>query len=61
MHKRICVVGGGYWGKNNINSLHKLGALKGIVEPNRQLNYYTNKFQEVSCYDNLNSALKRIL
>ena len=59
MHKRICVVGGGYWGKNHINSLHKLGALKGIVEPNRQLlNYYTNKFQEVSCYDNLNFALK---
>ena len=30
--KRICVIGAGKWGKNNIRTLDGLGALAGIVE-----------------------------
>lgn len=32
MGKRVCVVGGGRWGKNHIRTLAELGALGGIVE-----------------------------
>lgn len=32
MRKRICVIGGGRWGKNHIKTLHKLGNLCGVVE-----------------------------
>ena len=31
-NKNICVIGGGYWGKNHIKALAKLNSLKGIVE-----------------------------
>ena len=34
MNKRICVIGGGRWGKNHIKTLHQLGFLGGIVESN---------------------------
>jgi UDP-2-acetamido-3-amino-2,3-dideoxy-glucuronate N-acetyltransferase len=30
--KKICVLGGGAWGKNHIKTLDKLGALGAIVE-----------------------------
>ncbi len=32
MNKMICVVGAGYWGKNHIKTLNKLGALAGVVD-----------------------------
>ncbi len=32
MSKRICVIGGGRWGRNHIRTLNKLGCLGGIVE-----------------------------
>ena len=35
MSKKICVVGAGYWGKNHISTLAKLGALYGVVDKNR--------------------------
>ena len=31
---KVCVVGGGRWGKNHIQTLYDLGALGGIVELN---------------------------
>ena len=37
MAKKICVVGAGYWGKNHIRTLDKLGVLKGVVESNPKL------------------------
>lgn len=30
--KRICVVGGGHWGKNHIKTLYNMGCLGGIVD-----------------------------
>lgn len=32
--KRICVIGGGRWGKNHIRTLHQLGCLAAIAEAN---------------------------
>ena len=34
---KVCVVGAGYWGKNHIRTLSKLGALGGIVETNSDI------------------------
>ena len=32
MTKKLCVIGGGYWGKNHIKTLFELGNLGAIVE-----------------------------
>ena len=37
MKKNICVVGGGYWGKNHIRTLDALGYLGGLVDSNLSL------------------------
>ncbi len=37
MSKKVCVVGAGYWGQNHIRTLSQLGALGGIVEPDKNL------------------------
>ena len=34
---KICVVGGGGWGKNHINTLDRLGFLGGIVDINNEI------------------------
>jgi len=36
MGERICVIGGGRWGKNHIRTLFQLGHLGGIVESNQE-------------------------
>ncbi len=33
MTKRICVIGGGKWGRNHVRTLAEIGALGGLVEP----------------------------
>ena len=30
--RKICVIGGGYWGKNHINTLYKMGHLGAVVD-----------------------------
>tara|TARA_Y100000591_G_C21836209_1_gene702672 strand:+ start:1638 stop:2603 length:966 start_codon:yes stop_codon:yes gene_type:complete len=37
LDKKICVIGGGNWGKNHINTLNKLGFLGGIVDSSELL------------------------
>lgn len=32
--KKICVIGGGAWGENHIRTLHELGNLAAVAEPN---------------------------
>ena len=45
MDKKICVIGGGAWGKNHIRTLQELGALAAVVETNPQrLAYLTEKY-----------------
>jgi len=36
MTKRICVIGGGKWGRNHVRTLAELGALGGLVEPDEK-------------------------
>ena len=58
-NNNICVVGAGYWGKNHIRTLHKLAALKGIVEPDQDvLHKFLNEYPGVSGHTDLNEALK---
>ena len=35
MERKICVIGGGYWGKNHIKTLCEMGNLGGIVETDK--------------------------
>ncbi len=59
-NKKICVVGAGYWGKNHIRTLNKLGVLKGIVEPEEKLvSELSIKYPDISFYQNLNQALEQ--
>ena len=58
MGKKVCVVGAGYWGKNHIKTLHQLGALKGIVEPDTiLLASLAVDYPDVACYENIQLAL----
>ena len=34
---KICVIGGGGWGKNHINTLNRLGHLYGIIDSNKDI------------------------
>lgn len=43
LHKKICVVGGGYWGENHIKTLLKLDCLAGIVDTSDSI---LNKFKD---------------
>jgi len=57
--KLVCVVGGGYWGKNHISTLHELGCLGGIVESNQELlNSFAEQYPEVKRFLFLDEALQ---
>ena len=44
MDKKICVIGGGRWGKNHIRTLAGLGCLAAVVEADDvRLEKYTEK------------------
>ena len=59
MDKKVCVVGAGYWGKNHIRTLDKLGVLKGVVEFNPKILFSLSKeYPNVSFYENIDLALK---
>jgi len=58
MNKKICVVGAGYWGKNHIRTLHKINALKGIVEVDEDvLNSYIEVYPDVVGHLDIKDAL----
>ena len=45
MNKKVCVVGGGRWGKNHLKTLEKLGSLGGLVEQNLDaINHYKEQY-----------------
>ncbi len=57
--KKICVVGGGNWGKNHIKTLDSLNALGGIVDINDDfLKKYKNRYSYVNTFKNLEEAIK---
>jgi len=56
--KKVCVVGAGKWGKNHIRTLHKLGALGGIVESNSDvLNQLSQKYLGIKTFSQSDDAL----
>ena len=58
MNKKICVVGGGYWGKNHIKTLYNLDSLGGIVDPSEEiLNTHKKIYNDINYYSSLDDAL----
>lgn len=58
MKKKICVVGGGYWGKNHIRTLNSLGYLGGIVDSNLSLiENYKKDYPKIKIFNELDEAL----
>ena len=58
MEKKICVVGGGYWGKNHIKTLYEMGNLGGIVETDKdRLAEHLSKYA-VQGFSDLDDAIK---
>ncbi len=57
--KRVCVVGGGRWGKNHIKTLDKFHCLGGVVDSNREtLEAYQNQYSHVEVYEDLKHAVQ---
>jgi predicted dehydrogenase len=57
--KNVCVIGAGYWGKNHIRTLHELGYLGGIVEPNSEtLKRFVEQYPDVKGFLSLDDALQ---
>ena len=60
MKKKVCVVGGGYWGANHIKTLGKLGALGGVVDTNPDtLNAVSNQYTNLDCMKSIDIALSK--
>ena len=54
MIKKVCVVGGGNWGKNHVKTLHELNSLGGVVDKDRNLlENYKKKYPYVDTFDDL--------
>lgn len=59
MDKRICVIGGGRWGKNHIKTFHELGCLGGIVDNNEDaLAGFQKQYPEVKTFSDFKDAVK---
>ena len=59
MNKMICVVGAGYWGRNHIKTLSKLGSLSGIVDVDINILRRTRlEFPEIRTHQSIEEALK---
>ena len=51
MDKKICVIGGGRWGKNHIRTLAGLGCLAAVVEADAaRLKEYTEQYPGIKGY-----------
>jgi len=59
VHKKVCVVGAGRWGKNHIRILHDLGSLGCIVDSNQKvLDSLKALYPETNCFNVLGDAIK---
>ena len=57
MEKKICVIGGGRWGKNHIRTLHEMGNLGGIVETEVQRRTELIQTYEVEGFSSVDDAV----
>tara|TARA_S200000501_G_scaffold378401_1_gene440791 strand:+ start:4265 stop:5218 length:954 start_codon:yes stop_codon:yes gene_type:complete len=59
---KICVVGGGNWGRNHLETLNKIGNLGGLVEKDELLiKEFKKKFPFIKVFKNVETALKENL
>ena len=59
MVKSICVIGAGYWGKNHIKTLFRLGCLGGVVELDRDIiDFISKSYDGVKVYQDLEESFK---
>ena len=55
---KICVIGGGKWGMNHINTLEKLSSLAGVVDNDNEIrNNVKNNFKDLKVFSSLDEAL----
>jgi UDP-2-acetamido-3-amino-2,3-dideoxy-glucuronate N-acetyltransferase len=60
IRNKICVVGGGSWGKNHIKTLNKLGVLSAIVEKDQTLlRNFEKQYANIDCFTNIDKALEK--
>ncbi|MFQ5412483.1 MAG: Gfo/Idh/MocA family oxidoreductase [Phycisphaerae bacterium] len=58
MSKRVCVVGAGRWGMNHVRALASLGALGGVVDPDRDARARVDAaYPEIATFDDIADAL----
>ena len=58
MDKKICVIGGGRWGKNHIRTLAGLGCLAAVVEADAvRLKEYTEQYPGIKGYADMDEAI----
>ena len=59
MSKRICVIGGGRWGRNHVRTLADLGVLGGLVEPDAERRAaLAAEFDGLSTFASVDEALR---
>ena len=59
MNKKICVVGGGRWGKNHIRTLSSLNALSGLVEKDETvLEKYKKEYPNIVFFTSVEDTFK---
>jgi UDP-2-acetamido-3-amino-2,3-dideoxy-glucuronate N-acetyltransferase len=59
-NKEVCVVGAGHWGNNHIRTLHKLGALGGVVESNYERRIKVkNDYPEIPVYETITDSINK--
>lgn len=59
MERKLCVIGGGYWGQNHIRTLYQMGNLAGIVEADKQrLNEHLSQYK-VQGFSDIEDAIKQ--
>tara|TARA_Y100000591_G_C21832629_1_gene700550 strand:- start:419 stop:1387 length:969 start_codon:yes stop_codon:yes gene_type:complete len=58
MSEKVCVIGGGYWGKNHIRTLADLGCLGAVVDSDVDLlNEYSKKYPKIKIFNNVDDSL----
>ncbi len=58
MNKRICVIGGGRWGRNHIRTLAGMGCLAAIVESNKErLEEFLKQYPGIKGFTSVDEAI----
>ena len=58
-NKKLCVIGGGYWGENHIKSLYNMNLLGGVVDNNKDtLKKIEEKYNGVATFSDVDNAIE---